>query len=135
VATLFQEPHSQNPVYGIVFRQQNSPFVATLTQTVPGDEWRSVLAPRFRRSATANRLQQFALVNRLHQMRGDSQRPATRTVPQLCSGSQHHDGASAKTRLFLDLRGQSESIHVRHLAIDENQREAVATVHRGSPQH
>jgi uncharacterized protein HemY len=80
------------------------------------------------------------LADRLGEIGGDAQIPASLRIAVLSDRGQHHDGRPSDARTILDLLRNLEAVHVRHLKIQQNQRKCVAirlgalhAVQRGLP--
>ena len=74
-----------------------------------------------------NRVQQFRLANGLDEIGGDAEFLTTSGVTELTGRCKHHDGHRDQARVFQDLSSQCKAIHVRHLTVDQDKRERLAS--------
>ena len=122
VAGLFQQTHRESLIDHIILGQQNTQRPRSARHG--GHRLRFAL-PRQMQSA-ADRSEQLGLLDRLHQIRADSQFATARDLARLAAGSQHDQRGAGQLAGPADLRRQGEAIHLRHVAVDQHQRERLA---------
>ena len=74
----------------------------------------------------ANGFQQFSLAYGLYQIRGNAKLAAPGRISHMAGGSEHHDRCADQCWVFANQRGECESVHVGHLAVEQNQRKGMA---------
>ena len=77
-----------------------------------------------------NGFQELGLPDRFDEIRRDAKLTAAGGVTAQSGRGQHHDRASDKGWIFLELVHDYEAVHARHLGIQQNQRKSFAHVPR-----
>ena len=91
VSALLQQPNRQSLVDQIVFGQQDSRATFVFAQGVACNQGRDVGRKALFVECPANRLQQFSLLKRPHQVCANSKFPTANCVTKLTCGGEHHD--------------------------------------------
>ena len=67
-------------------------------------------------------VEQLRLLQGFHQAGADANGAAAFAAALTIRGNQHHDCVAGEIRLRLDVVGQSEAVHLRHLRIEQHER-------------
>jgi hypothetical protein len=78
-----------------------------------------------------DRVQEHGLPDRLAEVGGHAQLPTALGVPSLPHRGQHHDRCSGEVRTLRDPLGHLETVHIRHLVVEQDERKRIVCGPRG----